>query len=532
MKTIKHTLTENSIVLIISTAIVKIIGAVFKIPLATDTFLGDLGFGYFSVAHDIFMPFYVLAISGLPSAVSQITAKYVAKRNYYSVKENFKITRKLFVVLGLIFSLLVAILSVPLLFSSTEKNTVFSILSIIPAIFLCFIISVYRGFFEGFNNMYPTAVSKIIEAVFKLVLGLVLSYMVMSITHNPALAAASAMLAISFGTLLSLFYLTLKLKRNNPLNNREILDLKENENITVKNIIILAVPYILASLSASVVALVDVLTVKTYISNATASYLEVASQNLNLNFNDISTYLYGLRSKAFTIYYLIPTVTMSIGVGALPILTEHRTKNDDFSLKNSTNFSLKLICTFTFPAAFGLIALSGPIMNLLYSSTDHLSGNLLLLYGIAAIFAGLAIPITTIIQALNLQRFAVRSIIIALIIKIVTNIIFVTVPNINIYAAPLGTVFCYLFMSVDLIIVLQRKIGNIDYKNVIIKPLTSALICGVCAFGISSISSQKTVTIIAILTAVLIYFLFLFLLKTFSKNELSEIPFVKKFIKK
>ena len=60
MKTVKHTLTENSIVLIISTALVKIIGAIFKIPLATDAFLGDIGFGYFSVAHDIFMPFYIL----------------------------------------------------------------------------------------------------------------------------------------------------------------------------------------------------------------------------------------------------------------------------------------------------------------------------------------------------------------------------------------------------------------------------------------------------------------------------------------
>ncbi len=532
MKTVKHTLTENSIVLIISTAIVKIIGAVFKIPLATDTFLGDIGFGYFSVAHDIFMPFYILAISGLPSAVSQITAEYVTKKKYYSVKENFKITRKLFFVLGLIFSLLVVILSVPLLFSSSEKNTFLSILSIAPSIFLCFIISAYRGYFEGFNNMYPTAVSKIIEAVFKLGLGLVLSYVTINITHNPALASAAAMLAISFGTLISLLYLTLKSKRNNPINNRKILPLSEKDNIiTVKNIIILAIPYVLASLSASLVALVDVLTVKTYISNASENYLHIALQNPNINLNDISTYLYGLRSKAFTIYYLIPTITMSIGVGALPILTEYRTKNDNVSLNNSTNFSLKLIAAFTFPAAFGLIALSSPIMNLLYSSSDSLSGNLLLLYGIAAIFAGFAIPLTTIIQALNFQRFAVRSISIGLIIKIVSNIVLVSVPKINIYAAPLGTIFCYLLMSVDLIFIIYRKIGRIDFKNAIVKPVVSAAFCGICAFAISTISSQKFVTVLAVLAAIFIYFALLFLSRTFTKNELRDIPFVKKFIK-
>ena len=381
--------------------------------------------------------------------------------------------------------------------------------------------------------MYPTAVSKIIEAVFKLGLGLVLSYVVIKTTYNPALASASAMLAISFGTLISLLYLTLKLKRHNPLKDKEISNLTKNEsNVTVKNIMILAVPYVLASLSASLVALVDVLTVKTYISNATVNYLGVVSQNLNVNLSDISTYLYGLRSKAFTIYYLIPTVTMSIGVGALPLLTEYRTKNDNTSLKMNTNFSLKLISTLTFPAAFGLIFLSRPIMNLLYSSNDSLSGNLLLLYGIAAIFAGFAIPLTTIIQALNFRRFAVRSIIIGLVIKIVTNIFFVLFPNINIYAAPLGTVLCYLFMSVYLIVVLQRKSRDIDYKNVILKPFFSALICGAAAFGISLFSTQKAVTLIAILIAILVYFSFLLIFKTFTKNELCDIPFVKKLIKK
>ena len=64
----KQNLVSSSLILLVSTVLVKIIGAAFKIPLATNTFLGDLGFGYFSVAYDLFTPFYTLAVSGLPSA--------------------------------------------------------------------------------------------------------------------------------------------------------------------------------------------------------------------------------------------------------------------------------------------------------------------------------------------------------------------------------------------------------------------------------------------------------------------------------
>ena len=532
MNTRKHTLTENSLILIISTAIVKIIGAVFKIPLATNTFLGDIGFGYYSVAHDIFMPFYILAISGLPSAVSQITAEHVSKNKFYAVKKNFKMTKKLFTALGLLFCIAVILFSFPLLISTSGKNTFLSIITIAPSILLCFVISAYRGYFEGFNNMYPTAISKIIEAVFKLFLGLALSYATIIATQNPALASAAAMLAVSFGTLASWLYLALKLRRNPDISEQNLKLAEEESYITVKSIITLAIPYVLASLSASIVSLVDVLTVKVYISNASHGYLQVVTNNFNIGLNDISTYLYGLRSKAFTLYYLIPTVTMSIGVGALPILTEYRTKNNTGDLSNSVSFSLKLISTFTFPAALGMISLSTPIMNLLYSSNDRLSGNLLLFYGVSAVFAGFAIPLTTIIQALDYHHLAVKVIIIGLVIKILFNIALVSIPSINIFAAPLGTAFCYLYMTVNLMIILYKKIGIIDFKNAIFKPFACALICGLSSFIISLISTHKIMTIFAIIFAVVIYFLLLIFSKAFTKAELLNIPLIKKFIRR
>ena len=63
MKDSKQLLGESSVILVVTTILTKTISAIFKLPLASDAFLGEVGFGYFSVAHDLFMPFYLLAVA-------------------------------------------------------------------------------------------------------------------------------------------------------------------------------------------------------------------------------------------------------------------------------------------------------------------------------------------------------------------------------------------------------------------------------------------------------------------------------------
>ena len=525
MKNSKQTLSENSVILIISTVLVKIIGAVFKIPLATQTFLGDLGFGYYSVAHDIFMPFYVLAISGLPSAISHITAELLTKKHYGSIVKNFKFAKKIFWCSGFVFSIAVALLSIPLAIHSMDgRNTFFSIIAICPSIFLCFLISLYRGYFEGFNNMMPSAVSKILEAVFKLVLGLLFSYLVMIKTSNPALASASAMLAISIGTFISVLYLSCKFKKHNPISN---LSLEENasnsEKITAKTLLLITLPFVLASLSSSIITLIDVFTVKTYIANASAEYVDFISNSYNITTGDISTVLYGVRSKAFTIYYLIPTITMAVGIGALPLLTQFFVNKDTVSLRQNINYTLKLTSIITFPSSFGLVILSTPIMKLLFSSSDALGSNMLFMFGISALFTGFAVPIMTILQAISEQKSVLKAIIIGLIIKIISNLLFVSFKEVHIYSSPLGTILCYGFITIYLIIVLYKRVGDADAINTYFKPIFAAITSCVAAYLITLFSDAKIVTLASILVAVILYFLLIFLTKTFSKDDLKSL---------
>lgn len=524
MNNTKKSLFDSSVILIFSTVLVKIIGAIFKIPLAGDSFLGNEGFGYFSVAHDLFTPFYLLAISGLPVTVSHIIAKCIAEKRYSDVLQNFKLIKRLFLILGFTFSLIAALLSVPLvLFSTQSEKTLYCVLSVVPSVFLCFLISVYRGYFEGFNNMYPTAVSKIIEALIKLCLGLLVSYLIIQKTKQPAFAAAGAMLMVSLGTLLATLYLHIKKKYSDPLSKIEISNKKTTADFTYKTILIAAIPFALASLASSIVTLADLFTVKLQIDAQSKEYIDTLVK-LNPGISgDVSTYLYGVRSKALTLHNLVPTFTVSIAVAAIPVLTGFSAKKDIDSFRQNSVYTLKLISLITFPASLGMIALSRPIMSLLYSTNTSLAKNMLILYGIGALFAGLCIPLMTLLQSFGNYKISLINLGIAFLIKIIIALTLVSKPQINIYAAPVSTIICYAYLMLSSLITLKINLHNIGFIDSFLKPFSAAVVCSGIAYILSQISNSKWMTMLSICVAIVVYFVIILITKTFAKEEIFSL---------
>lgn len=525
MKNSKQTLAESSFILIFSTVFVKIIGAFFKIPLASDTFLGEIGFGYYSVAHDLYMPFYTLAISGLPVAVSHLIAEKISKKQQKGAYEIFSLCKKLYIICGIVCSIILA--AIAFLFailSNSGLNTSYAIFMIVPSVFMCFIISLYRGYFEGFSNMRPTAISKIIEALCKLILGLLISLIITKYTGDYALAAAGAMFSITIGTFFSTFYILIKYKRNKYFINLPLPEQSYTEDVNKTNVAKIVAPFVLASLSASLVALLDVFTVKIPIDIAGENYISSLALQYGEITGDFSTYLYGIRSKAFTIYYLIPTFTTSLGVGALPVLTRHWAKEEKIKLSENVNYTIKLITTLTFPAAIGMFALSERIMSLLYSTASDLDGKLLQIYSLAGLFAGIAIPLTTVLQSFAKHKQSIIHITIGIILKIAVSLSLVMIPQINILAAPIGTLVCYIYVLISTVISIIKSVGSINYISTFIKPFFSAILCGTSAYFVAKISNSSVVTVAAILVAVFVYCGFILITKTFTNTELKTFP--------
>ena len=201
---------RGAFLLLCSAVIVKLIGALFKIPLSSRYCLGDLGFGYFSFAYDLFTPFYALAMAGLPVAVSKTVAEYSAQGRFNDVRETLKVSRRVYFAAGLICFLCLSLLIYP--FSRLTDSTgagVYSLAAMAPSVVFCCLMSAYRGYYQGLNNMLPTAFSELLEALCKLILGFGFGFLTVKVTGNVAFGAAAAIFGITVGTAVSTLYLKL-----------------------------------------------------------------------------------------------------------------------------------------------------------------------------------------------------------------------------------------------------------------------------------------------------------------------------------
>ena len=179
-KSKQQSFLHGSLILVVATALVKIIGAIYRIPLAN--ILDTAGMGFYSTAYDLYVPMYSIAMAGLPVAISRIVAEHTASGKYKDAKKTLKMAQLAFLVTGSTGFILMLVLA----FVLTGPLGVFNIgslpgiLAIAPCLVFCCIMSAYRGYYEGLRNMTPTAISSVIEALGKLVFGFSLAYVILT----------------------------------------------------------------------------------------------------------------------------------------------------------------------------------------------------------------------------------------------------------------------------------------------------------------------------------------------------------------
>ena len=528
----EQSLTQGAAVLLLSTVLVKLIGAFFKIPLSSDICLGDLGFGYFSFAYDIYTPVYTLALSGIPVAISKIISGFSLSEKADEADTALKIFKRVLLISGIAGFLLILILTKPLVFVTDKTGkTAYSMLAMAPAVIFCCLSSVYRGYYEGCRNMTPTAVSNVIEALSKVLLGLTAAFVTVKLTGNAALGAAAAMAGISAGTVLSYLYLRFSFSKTYKFAGKKSV---KTDKTLIKKLIIISLPIVFSSFAGSIVSFIDAVTVKWQLSGMmTDSFGTIAQMyQSTLSGDTLPTFLYGIRSKAFTLFNLIPTFTVSLGISALPIISAAFVKGHRAEVEKSINSVLKFSSVVAFPLAFGFMFVGTPIMSLLFGDTTAaIGGKMLCIYGIAALSAGLTMPLTAVLQALSKQNRAFLNFSVGLVIKLAVNIIFTAFPNINIFGAVVGTAACYVFVMFAHLVTLFKTGYKLQIKNTLFKPFSAAFACGVTALLICRISVSGIVTVAAIGAAAVVYLAVLIATKTFDRSDFTDFPLGKKLSK-
>lgn len=546
-----HNLEQGAVLLFLSTITAKIISAFFKIPLSSEYCLGDLGFGYFSSVHDLITPIHTLAVSGLPIAVSHLVAECVAKDTKKELSSVFLTSRRIILVLALACAGLILLMSYPFV-ALTDKTgeSIYSVFALIPAVFFCILTSAYRGYFEGIKNMTPAAVSDVVESFTKMILGFTLAFVTVKLTGNPALGAAAAVFGLALGAFASLCYLMFRFKRADSVLSVTNADERVYDKVIAKRVLALAFPVAVASISGSMVSLIDTLTVRTQLANTLGNYPDIINNmyssaiasfnettNQALSVEEIPTFLYGIRSKAYTLYNLIPTLTVALGVGAVPEITDAFSKKDKAGVSRGIASVLRLTALVAMPAGLGLFSLSGGIFRLLYGQggSSVVGGQMLEIYSIAGILAGLAVVMGCVLQSINRQNAVLLNVLAGIGVKVVLNLTLSSIPRLNIFGSIYSTLICFAVVLILNVISLLRynRIENRVWVS-LFKIFASAVLCGIAAFLVSSLGESKLISLLAILAAMVVYFTSILLTKAFSKEDVERFPFGKtlsKFVK-
>lgn len=571
----QQTLVEGALILTVGIAIVKIIGAVFKIPLGN--IIGESGMGYYYSAYNLYLPFYTLAVAGFPVALARQVAENMTLGRYKDVLKINRIVHRIFLLTGSISFLGMVAVGVFLTQTdygfSIDSNAIYAILAMSPSVLCCCLMSAYRGYYEGTRNMIPTAASQIIEALGKLIIGLGTAVAVVKIGEHRFLsaidaagsaagtgtlsvevfgrechslseaqnasypyAAACALLGITLGSVLSLAYLFFRYRKYGSGVTQAQLDASPEANDTraiVKTFLYIGVPIALGVLAQNLTQLIDSLTIQGQIKSLGAGSMRAIYGDLLSGARDegIPNFLWGVYNYGITLYNLVPYLTQGFAVGAIPALASAWVIKDMDKVKEGANTVLKLGVLLAFPAGIGIFALSPQILQLLYPGTSAalICPPMLRVLGIMAMFGAMAAPINGMLQAVGKQMTPVKLMAVGAVIKLALNYLLVGIESVNIKGAPYGSLVFYIFIVVGGLIVLCRTTKiTIDIMSTFVKPFAAAALCGLAAWGtqqgLNLVTDSKIVTFVAILAAVVVYIIALFALKAVSKADVLSLP--------
>ena len=512
------------VILTVANLFVKVIGMFYKIPL--HNLLGGEGMGYFSSAYTIYTAFYLVSTGGLPIAVSLMVSEARTQGKRKEVKLIFRSALTLFMVIGAIGTAIMAIGCKGFAVLAGNEPATLSILAIAPTLFFICICSAIRGYFQGYQNMLPTAVSEVLESLGKFILGIIFATYAINKGYDMPVVAAFALLGLTLGVFIGTAYIFLhRMFFKSEQFDDEFSHLEDTSSRTAKQIIktlfIIAIPI---SISSSVMSIADAL--DSGIINRSLRAIGFSAEIANEMWGDY-------RTLAVSMYNMPTVLIYPISASIVPYVSSALAERDMSKAKGIMTSSLKIAAMLAIPSALGLSVLAEPILNLLFSDREAVSfaAPLLSVLAIAVFFIGMLSVTNSILQANKLERLPIISMITGAVVKILSSFVLMRC-GLGMYGAPTGTVLCYTTIAVINFVFIYKKIGLVpDFKAIFLKPFCAAVPCCLAAIGTFFLFEgihEKIATVVAIMAAVLVYLIAILLLKAITKEEILMIPKGKK----
>ena len=577
----QNTFFGGAAILAVGILVVKLIGMFYKIPLVN--IIGAQGNSDFSNAYNIYAVLLTISTAGLPVAVSKLVSEANALNRQNQVRSIFRTSIVLFLALGLLSFLLMYFRADWLAEMMHDTKAAAGIKALAPAVVCVGCLAAFRGYTQGHQDMVPTSVSQIIEAMCKLVVGLALAWWLIKAGQPDYIAAAGAITGVTVGTVVALAYMLIRYTLRRSREQRRADDRPDSMGGIMADILRIAVPITLSASMVGIVTVIDSSLVQGQLQRALLEkpacwelyreFIDFAplqaaldswkaalpegqgatialltqqaeqgaagAQQLRELLESVSRTLYGNYSGALNIYNLPTSLMAAITASVIPAVSGALARRDRRGAGKITGSALRITALLAFPMGVGLFVMGTPIMQLLYPALSaQLAGPLLSTLGLATVFVCMMLVCNSVLQAHGFVNLPVLVMLLGGGLKIVTNYHVVVQPGIGIYGAPMGNILCFgLCLALDLVVIARVIPKRPAYLPIFVKPLLASLVMGGAAWAVNGLLTRllshggelsrmgcALTVFLSIGVAMVVYMVLVVALRIISRDDLALMP--------
>ena len=511
---------RGAAVLGIAGLLVQVMGAIFRIPLGN--IIGDEGMGYYQTAYPIYVFLLVFSTNGAPAAISKMTSERIALGRYSEAHRVFKLSFILMFLLGVIAFSIFFFGAEYIVNALKNPGAYYAMIAIAPALLFVPIMAVFRGFFQGMQQMEPTAVSQLVEQAIRVAVGLTLAIVLTPVSIE--YAAAGATFGTSIGPVAGVVMLVIIYCRWRKRLEQDIggdrTEERESAGRILGTLAAIAIPITIGVSIIPIMNIVDVAIVMRRLQDVGFS-----PENANA--------LYGqLTGMAGPVINIPMALALSVALSMVPAIAAANSVHDTAFLNMNIRLGLRTAMIIGVPCTFGIMILAEPLMLLFYpmqAASASSAAPCLFFLALGVIFLSIAQTMAGILQGLGHPYMAVLSLGAGVAVKAAATYILTGIPALNVQGAAIGSSLAFGIIGILNFVAVRKFTGTkFDFSLSVWKPMLSGIIMSVIVVAAyylcRGIIGNSLSTLLSVGVGAAVYGIMLLKSKAIEAHEIKLLP--------
>ncbi|WP_178195673.1 polysaccharide biosynthesis protein [Ligilactobacillus sp. Marseille-Q7487] len=420
----------------------RVLGAIYIIPwyswFGSDRLQAN---ALYTKGYTIYSLFIMIATAGIPAAVAKQVSKYNALNEYQVGRRLYKKSFGIMLALGILCAAILW-LGAPFI-SQGDKNVIPVYRSLAIALTVIPIMSLTRGFFQGYQDMAPSALSQLVEQIVRIVYMLAATFLLMKLLQADYVSGVvqstfAAFIGALGGLGLLAFYYLKKKRSFDQLAKQSNNQLEVSDNQLLKEVLSQSVPFILVGAAINIYNLID-----------QYSFQPIMQHVNHWSLETINAYYALFAGNANKLIMIAVSLGSALAATVVPLLSAAATRKDKVAVQKQLLDSFELFLFVMLPSSFGMAAVAKPLYVLFYGY-DFTGVYVLRISAYLALFLGMYMVCAALVQGVYHNKMAIRCTLVGLIVKLILQ--YPLTATLNVYGPLLATgigmvVSCTLMLS-------------------------------------------------------------------------------------